>query len=501
MRQAGAPEPCPGGPRIGLTVRRGRLPVGPNSCRANEEGLPEIRKPLLRQTVCPAVSECRLVHAFVHQQPVCRLQVVDIGLAGAEADHEQFAVALGRRLFADVHEGRVEGLHAVGMEPVGGEVAHLPESGGLDADILQLLRVVGQGETQGVHALQPAARDADLDRLARGVAALRGLHRDRPRHGVGRPAVGAAVRREAPLLRLYSDPESTELTKKLAARYHLAPEQVLVTNGSDEALNFAFMAFADEARPLAFADITYGFYPVFAQLNHIPYTQIPLKADFTLDPADYLNLGKTIVLANPNAPTGLPLKLCDLERILTSNAGTVVIVDEAYVDFGAESAVQLIDRYENLLVTQTFSKSRSLAGARVGYAMGNAALIADLNTIKYSTNPYNVSRLDAAAACAALDEDAYYMENCRTIAENRAWTMEQLQRLGFIVTASKSNFVFASTERISGLALYEALKARGILIRHFEKPRIRAYNRITVGTLAQMQALIDAITAILEEQT
>ncbi len=315
------------------------------------------------------------------------------------------------------------------------------------------------------------------------------------------PAVEAAVRREAPLLRLYSDPESTELTKKLAARYHLAPEQVLVTNGSDEALNFAFMAFADETRPLAFADITYGFYPVFAQLNHIPYTQIPLKDDFTLDPADYLNLGKTIVLANPNAPTGLPLKLCDLERILKSNAGTVVIVDEAYVDFGAESAVQMIDRYENLLVTQTFSKSRSLAGARVGYAMGNAALIADLNTIKYSTNPYNVSRLDAAAACAALDEDAYYMENCRTIAENRAWTTQQLQKLGFTVTASKSNFVFARTERISGLALYEKLKARGILIRHFEKPRIRAYNRITVGTLAQMQALIDAITAILEEQT
>lgn len=315
------------------------------------------------------------------------------------------------------------------------------------------------------------------------------------------PAVEAAVRREAPLLRLYSDPESTELTKKLAARYHLATEQVLVTNGSDEALNFAFMAFADETRPLAFADITYGFYPVFAQLNHIPYTQIPLKDDFTLDPADYLNLGKTIVLANPNAPTGLPLKLCDLERILKSNAGTVVIVDEAYVDFGAESAVQLIDRYENLLVTQTFSKSRSLAGARVGYAMGNAALIADLNTIKYSTNPYNVSRLDAAAACAALDEDAYYMENCRTIAENRAWTTQQLQKLGFTVTASKSNFVFARTERISGLALYEKLKARGILIRHFEKPRIRAYNRITVGTREQMQALIAAITAILEEQT
>ena len=315
------------------------------------------------------------------------------------------------------------------------------------------------------------------------------------------PAVEAAVRREAPLLRLYSDPESTELTKKLAARYHLATEQVLVTNGSDEALNFAFMAFADETRPLAFADITYGFYPVFAQLNHIPYTQIPLKDDFTLDPADYLNLGKTIVLANPNAPTGLPLKLCDLERILKSNAGTVVIVDEAYVDFGAESAVQLIDRCENLLVTQTFSKSRSLAGARVGYAMGNAALIADLNTIKYSTNPYNVSRLDAAAACAALDEDAYYMENCRTIAEHRAWTTQQLQKLGFTVTASKSNFVFARTERISGLALYEKLKARGILIRHFEKPRIRAYNRITVGTREQMQALIAAITAILEEQT
>lgn len=312
------------------------------------------------------------------------------------------------------------------------------------------------------------------------------------------PAVGAAVRREAPLLRLYSDPESTELTKKLAARYHLAPEQVLVTNGSDEALNFAFMAFADEARPLAFADITYGFYPVFAQLNHIPYTQIPLKADFTLDPADYLNLGKTIVLANPNAPTGLPLKLCDLERILTSNVGTVVIVDEAYVDFGAESCVPMIFRYDNLLVVQTMSKSRSLAGGRLGFALGQPELIADLNRVKYSFNPYNINRLSMEAGAAAMADKAYFNACCASICRTRAWTAGELENLGFTVLPSQSNFLFARSDRIGGGELYRTLKKNGILVRWFDSDRIRDYVRITVGSMEQMEALIDALTALLE---
>ena len=312
------------------------------------------------------------------------------------------------------------------------------------------------------------------------------------------PAVGAAVRREAPLLRLYSDPESTELTKKLAARYHLAPEQVLVTNGSDEALNFAFMAFADEARPLAFADITYGFYPVFAQLNHIPYTQIPLKADFTLDPADYLNLGKTIVLANPNAPTGLPLKLCDLERILTSNAGTVVIVDEAYVDFGAESCVPMIYRYDNLLVTQTMSKSRSLAGGRVGYALGSPDLIADLNRVKYSFHPYNVNRLSMAAGAAAVADEAYFAACTAAIRQTRAWTVGELENLGFTVLPSQANFVFAKHQQLPGETLYRKLKENGILVRWFDADRIRDYVRITIGSMEQMETLVEELTALLE---
>ena len=314
------------------------------------------------------------------------------------------------------------------------------------------------------------------------------------------PAVAEAARLEAPLLRLYSDPDSSELTRKTADLYGLRPEQVLMTNGSDEALNFAFMAFADAAHPLAFADITYGFYPVFAELNHIAYTQVPLKADFTLDTEAFFGIGKTIVLANPNAPTGLPVALEDIERMLQTNPDNVVIVDEAYVDFGAQSAVGLIDRYENLLVTQTFSKSRSLAGARLGFAMGNAALIADLNTIKYSTNPYNVSRMASAVGCTVLDENEYYMEHCRIIAENREWTTQQLRQLGFTVLDSKANFVFAGTKKIAGLALYQELKKRGILIRHFEKPRICDFNRITIGTMTQMQSLIDTIRAILEER-
>ena len=314
------------------------------------------------------------------------------------------------------------------------------------------------------------------------------------------PGVAAAVAEQAGRLQLYSDPEISALRRKLAETCGVSSDQVICVNGSDEVLNFAFMAFADDARPLAFPDLTYGFYPVFAQLNRIPYEEIPLKEDFTIDAEDYIGLNKTIVIANPNAPTGLCLPLSDIERIVASNPDTVVIVDEAYIDFGGESAIALVPRYDNLLVTQTFSKSRSMAGARLGFGIGSATLIADLNTIRYSTNPYNVNRMTEAAGVAALEDADYFRRNCEMIVENRAWTTEALQKLGFTVLPSSANFVFAKSEKIGGEELYRKLKDRGILVRHFTKARIRDFNRITIGTLEQMQALVDAIQSILEEK-
>lgn len=312
-------------------------------------------------------------------------------------------------------------------------------------------------------------------------------------------SVSEAVLDESKKLQLYSDPECTNVRRELARVYGVDTNQVIVTNGSDEVLNFAFMAFADEKNPLVFPNITYGFYPVFAELNRISYTEIPLKDDFTVDINDYIGVNKTVVIANPNAPTGIALTLQQIEKIVSSNPNNVVIVDEAYVDFGAESAVSLVDKYDNLLVVQTFSKSRSMAGARLGFAIGNKSLIADLNTIRYSTNPYNVNRMTDAAGAAALIDNDYYMNNCKTIIDNREWTVEKLQKLGFEVLASKANFVFAKNDKIDGEKLYLELKNRGILVRHFTKPAICQYNRITIGTLEQMQKLIETITLILEE--
>jgi histidinol-phosphate aminotransferase len=226
------------------------------------------------------------------------------------------------------------------------------------------------------------------------------------------PAVSAAVKEEAGRLQLYSDPECTLLRQKASEVFGVDPEQIIMTNGSDEVLNFAFMAFSDCEHPIAFADITYGFYSVFAEINRIPYDIIPLKDDFSIDYRDYLGINKNIVIANPNAPTGLTLPLSEIEEIVRSNKNNVVIIDEAYVDFGAESAVSLVDKYDNLLVTGTFSKSRSMAGARLGFGIGCRELIRDLGTIKYSTNPYNVNRMTAAAGYAALCENDYYLENC-----------------------------------------------------------------------------------------
>ena len=314
------------------------------------------------------------------------------------------------------------------------------------------------------------------------------------------PAVIAAVsEHEVEKLRLYSDPACADLLKAAAAHFGLQPEQIMPGNGSDENLFFALRAFCDADHPLAYADITYGCYGVWCGLMHIPSHIIPLKEDFTLDPKDYYGLNQTIVLANPNAPTGIALPRAEIEGILKANPNNVVIVDEAYVDFGGESCVPLIDQYENLLVVQTFSKSRQLAGARLGLAMGNAKLIADLNRVKFSLNPYNSNRLTLKAGQAALEDTAYFDTTRAAIVETRSWTRQQLEARGFTVLDSRSNFLFARTARQDGGTLYRKLKENGVLVRHFDAPRIHSWLRITIGTPAQMQALLAALDKILED--
>lgn len=294
-------------------------------------------------------------------------------------------------------------------------------------------------------------------------------------------------------LNLYSDPECTALVQALARTYEVAPEQVICVNGSDEVLNFAFMAFCDETHPAAFPDITYGFYPVFAALNQVPYTEIPLKEDLTVDPADYLGIGKTIFLANPNAPTGIALPLSEIEQIIKSNPDHVVVIDEAYVDFGGESALALVPRYENLLVVRTFSKSRSMAGARLGFAIGQEALIRDLNTVRFSTNPYNVNMVTMAAGVGCLSDPEYMIKNCEYIKEVRTYVTEKMRKLGFEVPDSSANFIFARHPDVDGEALYQALRSRGILVRHFSKERIKDYNRITIGWKEDMDTFLDCV--------
>lgn len=314
------------------------------------------------------------------------------------------------------------------------------------------------------------------------------------------PSVKAqlAAAEAAKRMQLYSDPDCTPLVAKLAELYGIEKDEVLFTNGSDEILNFAFMAFCDSSHPAAFADITYGFYPVFAEINNLPYEEIPLKSDLSLCVEDYIGIRKTIFIANPNAPTGIALPVCEIERIIASNPDNVVIVDEAYVDFGAESCVPLIRKYPNLLVTQTFSKSRSMAGARLGFGIGCRELIQDLNTVKYSTNPYNINMMTMAAGVGALSDEPYTQANLQTIRENRAYTVTELKKLGFTMTDSMSNFIFVKHPQLDGGMLYRKLKEHGVLIRHFTKARISDYNRITIGTREQMDILLREIRAIME---
>ncbi|MBO5939443.1 MAG: histidinol-phosphate transaminase [Clostridia bacterium] len=307
--------------------------------------------------------------------------------------------------------------------------------------------------------------------------------------------------KEVAKLNLYPDPVCSTLKKKLSELYSVKPENVFVSNGSDDILNFSFMAFCNDAdHPVKFPAISYGFYRVYAELYGVSYEAIPLAEDFSIRVEDYLGNNANVVIANPNAPTGLALSHAEIEQIVRANPDFVVVIDEAYVDFGAESCVDLIDRYDNLLVVRTYSKSRSMAGARLGFAFGNAELITDLEKIKFSTNPYNINRLTLRAGEAAIDEDAYYMENCKTIATIREWTQEKLRALGFTCTDSRANFIFAKHERVGGKALYLALKERGILVRHFDSPAICDYNRITVGTKEQMETLVKTISSIITKE-
>ncbi len=314
------------------------------------------------------------------------------------------------------------------------------------------------------------------------------------------PQVLAAIEQAGSNANLYCDPTCRALCCAMAKLHGLKPENVLPVNGSDEILNFAIMAFCDETHPLAYADITYGCYPVFADFNHVPSHIIPLKEDYSIDYRDYCGLGETIVIANPNAPTGMVLEKWKIEEILKTNPNNVVIIDEAYVAFGAESCIDLIDKYDNLLVAHTFSKSHSLAGARLGFGFGQEALLADINLIKYSTNPYNVNRMAQAAGVAAVEVNDVFVSNCRTIQENRAYTVKALEAMGFTVLPSYANFIFAKIPVMEGGCLYEKLKARGVLVRHFKKERISDYLRISIGTREQMDSFLAAVRDILEKE-
>lgn len=303
--------------------------------------------------------------------------------------------------------------------------------------------------------------------------------------------------REAELLRLYPDPECTSLREDIASFYGVKKENVIPSNGSDEILNFAFMAYGDDSHPFVFPDITYGFYNVFAEVNNIPYEEIPLEDDFTIDFDKYCGINKNIVIANPNAPTGIFAPLSEIERVLKTNPDNIVIVDEAYVDFGGETAIPLTKKYSNLIVVQTFSKSRSMAGARLGFCVACEELCQDLNTIRYSVNPYNINRMTMAAGSAAINDKEYFDKNRFEIIETREKVEKELLTLGFTVLPSKANFLFAKSDKIGGEELYKKLRENGILVRHFTTERISDFNRITIGTPEDMETFINTVKGLI----
>ena len=313
------------------------------------------------------------------------------------------------------------------------------------------------------------------------------------------PKVAEALRAfDVDALRLYPDPKMEELVAALAEYHGLDKEQVFAGVGTDDVLAQLFLTFFNSDKPILFADITYTFYDVWADLFRIPYEQIPLREDFTLDPASYKKDNGGIVIANPNAPTGVLLPIDSIEEMVAAHPESIVIVDEAYIDFGGVSALPLIDRYDNVVIVRTFSKSRSMAGLRIGYAMANPTLIKYLNDVKYSYNSYTLNRLQLALATAEVRDAAHYAENCKKVMATRERTAEALRRLGFDFPPSSTNFFFVTHPKMCAQALFEALRDAGIYVRYFNRPRIDNYLRISIGTDAEMDRLVATLSKILE---
>lgn len=304
----------------------------------------------------------------------------------------------------------------------------------------------------------------------------------------------------ADTLRLYPDTDSTELRDALAERYGVGYEQVFLGVGSDDVLSMAFLALFASDKPVLFPDITYSFYDVWADVYKIPYKTVPLDDNFRIDPDKFNQPNGGIVFPNPNAPTGVLESIDTVEKIVSLNKDSVVIVDEAYIDFGGVSAVGLVEKYDNLLVVQTFSKSRSLAGARIGFAIGSRRLIKYLNDVKFSVNSYTMNRLTQACGLASVLDEQYFCDTVKKIVKTRERLKDELFSLGFKLTDSMANFVFASHKDVSAKILFEELKKRKIFVRYWDKPRINNYLRITVGTDEQTDKLIEALKEILSER-
>lgn len=297
-------------------------------------------------------------------------------------------------------------------------------------------------------------------------------------------------------LRLYPDPDISDLKNEIAKKYKIETENIFIGNGSDEILAFSFMAFFNRGDKIYYPNITYSFYSVYSDLFDLNEKKIPLKEDFSINVNDYKNLNSGIVIANPNAPTGILLKLNDVEDIIKTNPNNIVIIDEAYIDFGGESAMKLINKYDNLLVIQTFSKSRSLAGMRLGFSFGNKELIKGLKNIKFSFNSYTINRLSILAGIEAFKDEEYFKESISKIINTREKTKEKLKELGFKVLDSKSNFLFMSHNKIFAEDIYLKLKANGILVRYFKQDIINNFIRATIGTDEEMIIFINALKKI-----
>lgn len=316
-------------------------------------------------------------------------------------------------------------------------------------------------------------------------------------YGPSPRAIEALRAEAADTLRLYPDPNAERVKTAVAAYYGIEPGQVFVGNGSDEVLAHAFQGLLKHEQPVLFPDVTYSFYPVYCGLYGIACETVPLDDAFAIDPADYRRPNGGIIFPNPNAPTGRLLALEAIERLLGDNPDSVVVVDEAYVDFGGESAIPLVGRYPNLLVVQTLSKSRSLAGLRVGFAVGDATLIEGLERVKNSFNSYPLDRFAIAGAVAAMEDRAYFEQTCAAIIRSRAWLVGELERLGFDALPSAANFVFARHPRHDAAALQHKLRERAIIVRHFRQPRIEQFLRITIGTDEQCAALVAALEELM----